>query len=102
MPIGRSAKKSLRKSVKNKKLNQVFKNKLKEIVKIFLAKPDKKNFAKVQAILDKAEKKHLFSKNKASRLKTRYSKKVDKEIEKIVVKKSTKGGSASGGKVSKK
>jgi len=52
--------------------------------------------------LDKAEKRHLFSKNKASRLKTRYSKKVDKEIEKIVVKKSTKGGSASGGKVSKK
>ncbi len=90
MPIGRSAKKSLRKSVKNKKVNLVFKNKLKEIVKIFLAKPEKKNFADVQAILDKAEKRHLFSKNKVSRLKTRYSKKVGKEVEKKVIKKKSK------------
>lgn len=90
MPIGRSAKKSLRKSIKNKKVNSAFKKKLKEIIKVFLAKPEKKNFSKVQAILDKAEKKHLFSKNKVARLKMRYSKKVGKEVEKKVIKKKAK------------
>lgn len=76
MPIGRSAKKSLRKSVKNSRVNKNFKNKLKEIIKKFLDKPDKKNFDEVQAWLDKALKKNIFKANKVSRLKARYSKKV--------------------------
>jgi len=87
MPIGRSSKKSLRKSVKNKKVNSTFKNKLKEVVKKFLAKPEKKSFGEVQAILDKAQRKHLFQKNKVVRLKARYAKQVGKAVEKVVVKK---------------
>jgi len=90
MPIGRSSKKSLRKSIKNKKVNSSFKNKLKEVTKKFLSKPEKKSFGEVQAILDKAEKKHLFQKNKVSRLKARYAKKVGKVEEKVVVKKKAK------------
>lgn len=87
MPIGRSSKKSLRKSVKNKKVNSSFKNKLKEVIKSFLQKPEKKGFGEVQAILDKAERKHLYQKNKVARLKARYAKKVGKAVEKLVVKK---------------
>lgn len=102
MPIGRSAKKSLRKSVKNRKFNLAFKNRLKEVIKKFLAKPEKKGFSEVQAILDKAEKRHLFSKNKVARLKAKYAKKMTKDLEKSVIKKSAKGKSASGGKVTKK
>lgn len=106
MPIGRSAKKSLRKSVKNKKVNLTFKNKLKVIVKNFLTKPEKKNFTDVQSVLDKAEKRHLFSKNKVARLKARYAKRVGKEVEKKVIKKKAKKRivkkSAKSGKVVKK
>jgi len=87
MPIGRSSKKSLRKSVKNKKVNSSFKNKLKEVIKNFLNKPEKKSFGEVQAVLDKAEKKHLYQKNKVARLKAKYAKKVGKTVEKVVVKK---------------
>lgn len=85
MPIGRSAKKSLRKSVKNKKVNSSFKNKVKDIIKKFLQKPEKKSFGEVQSVLDKAEKKHLYPKNKVARLKARYAKKVGKAVEKVVI-----------------
>ncbi|MFA6007867.1 MAG: 30S ribosomal protein S20 [Candidatus Shapirobacteria bacterium] len=87
MPIGRSAKKSLRKSIKNKKVNSSFKNKVKDIIKKFLVKPEKKAFGEVQAILDKAEKKHLYQRNKVARLKAKYAKKVGKDVEKVVIKK---------------
>lgn len=104
MPIGRSSKKSLRKSVKNNKVNSSFKDKLKEVVKNFLNKPEKKGFGEVQAVLDKAEKKHLYQKNKVARLKARYAKKVGRTVEKVAVKKKTKvkKKSTSGGKVAKK
>ena len=90
MPIGRSAKKSLRKAVKNKKVNSSFKNKLKEVIKSFLNKPEKKSFGEVQAVLDKAERKHLYQKNKVARLKARYAKIVGKEVEKKIIKKKAK------------
>jgi ribosomal protein S20 len=77
MPIGRSAKKSLRKAVKNKKSNVSFKAKIKLAIKTFLVKPSEKSL--VQSILDKAKKKNIFHKNKIDRIKSRLSKKIAKK-----------------------
>ena len=88
MPISLSAKKSLRKSLKNNKDNVSFKNKLKTIVKKFLAEPTNEGLKEVYSILDKAVKKNLFHKNKSDRLKSNYSKKVGTEgVKKVVIKK---------------
>ncbi len=86
MPIGRSAKKSLRKSIKNKKENNAFKIKLKESTKKFLGSPDKKTLSEVSSMLDKSLKKNIFKKNKVSRLKSRYAKKITKKAESKAVK----------------
>ncbi|MBP6891360.1 30S ribosomal protein S20 [Candidatus Shapirobacteria bacterium] len=86
MPIGRSAKKSLRKSIKNKKVNNAFKIKLKESIKEFLGSPDKKTLPEVNSMLDKAQKNNIFKKNKVARLKARYAKKVNKKAEPKTVK----------------
>jgi ribosomal protein S20 len=89
MPISLSAKKSLRKSLKNHKDNVSFKNRLKATVKEFLAKPTNEGLKKVYSILDKAVKKNIFHKNKTDRLKSNYSKKVGGEgVKKVVAKKS--------------
>ena len=98
MPISSSAKKSLRKALKNNKENVSFKNKLRTIVKKFLASPTAEGLKEVYSILDKAVKKNLFHKNKTARLKANYSKKVGLKVEvakkvpakKKVVKKATK------------
>jgi ribosomal protein S20 len=87
MPISLSAKKSLRKSLKNHKDNVSFKNQLKATVKKFLAKPTSDGLKEVYSILDKAVKKNLFHKNKSDRLKSNYSKKVGVEVVKKVVSK---------------
>ena len=90
MPISLSAKKSLRKSLKNHKDNVSFKNQLKTTVKKFLAKPSNDGLKEVYSILDKAVKKNIFHKNKTARLKGQYSKKVGGEgIKKVVAKKKT-------------
>jgi len=88
MPISLSAKKSLRKSLKNHKDNVSFKNTLKATVKKFLAKPTADGLKEVYSILDKAVKKQIFHKNKTDRLKSSYSKKVGTEgVKKVVAKK---------------
>jgi len=88
MPISLSAKKSLRKSLKNHKDNVSFKNQLKTIIKKFLAKPTNDGLKEVYSILDKAVKKNLFHKNKTDRLKGQYSKKVGGEgVKKVIAKK---------------
>lgn len=98
MPISLSAKKSNRKSIKNKKANLVWKNKYKEIVKKFLLKPSKEGLQEVYSIVDKLSKKFIFHKNKASRLKAKFSRKLKtlikdespKATKKKVVKKTVK------------
>jgi ribosomal protein S20 len=88
MPISSSAKKSLRKALKNNRDNVSFKNKLRTIVKKFLAKPSAEGLKEVYSILDKAVKKNIFHKNKTDRLKSNYSKKIGKEgVKKVVAKK---------------
>lgn len=75
MPISRSAKKSLRKSVKNKKVNVSFKEKLKKLIKLYLVKPTAAGYKEVQSMLDIAKQKNIFHINKVSRLKSRLNKK---------------------------
>jgi len=88
MPISLSAKKSLRKSLKNHKDNVSFKDQLKTTVKKFLAKPTNEGLKGVYSVLDKAVKNNIFHKNKSDRLKSNYSKKVGGEgVKKVVVKK---------------
>ena len=88
MPISLSAKKSLRKSLKNHKDNVSFKNRLKATVKEFLSKPTNEGLKGVYSILDKAVKKNIFHKNKSDRLKSRYYKKVGSEgVKKVAAKK---------------
>jgi len=91
MPISLSAKKSLRKSLKNNRDNVLFKTKVKLTVKKFLVKPTSDSLKEVHSILDKAVKKGIFHKNKTSRLKANYAKKVKTGVTatKAVVKKTT-------------
>jgi small subunit ribosomal protein S20 len=87
MPISLSAKKSLRKSLKNHKENAVFKNSLKKTVKKFLAKPSADSLKEVYSALDKAVKKNVFHKNKTARLKSEYAKRLSgKSVAKTAVK----------------
>jgi len=74
MPISLSAKKSLRKSVKNRKTNVLFKNKLKKIIKEFSGRPNAEALKNVYSILDKATKKNIFHHNKTARLKAKFAK----------------------------
>jgi small subunit ribosomal protein S20 len=81
MPISLSAKKSLRKSVKNNRDNVLFKTKLKLTVKKFLAKPSIEVLKNVYSLLDKAVKNGIYHKNKVARLKSNYSKKVKSDVQ---------------------
>lgn len=78
MPISLSAKKSLRKALKNREVNVSFKKELKSVVKKFLIGPTIEGLKAVYSILDKAVKKNIFHKNKVARLKSRYSRKLSK------------------------
>lgn len=100
MPISLSAKKSLRKSLANHKVNVSFKTKLKAIIKKFSAKPTENGLKDVYSVLDKAIKNKIYHPNKVSRLKSKFSKsaksgeskKIDtkKKVVKKVAKKNTK------------
>lgn len=90
MPISLSAKKSLRKSLKNRKTNVLFKSEVKKVTKKFLAKPNSDNLKEIYSILDKAIKRNLLHKNKVARLKASYSKKVEGKSKPVAKKKVTK------------
>lgn len=85
MPQKRAAKKALRKSLKNRARNLLFKDTIKTAVKELKKALADKNLAKVQEalkqtckILDKAVSKNLFHANKAARRKSRLNKLVNK------------------------
>jgi small subunit ribosomal protein S20 len=91
MPISLSAKKSNRKSSKNRKVNVIWKNKYKTVVKKFLLEPKKEGLQEVYSIIDKLAKKFIFHKNKASRLKSKFARKLKSlaKLEKTVANKKT-------------
>ncbi|MEK7527421.1 MAG: 30S ribosomal protein S20 [Patescibacteria group bacterium] len=77
MPISRSAKKSWRKSVKNRKVNVSFRNKVKSEVKKYLLKPSEAGLKEVFSVLDKSQKKRIYHRNKVARLKSRMAKRLN-------------------------
>jgi len=90
MPISISAKKSLRKSIKNSEINKQVKKKLKAAIKQYLAKPTKELLDKTISLIDKTAKSGVYHKNKATRVKSRLSKKLRTvETKKAVAKKET-------------
>lgn len=76
MPVTLSAKRSWRKSLKNQKSNITFKSGYKKLVKEYLLTPSVEALKKVYSVLDKAGKKNIFHKNKVSRLKSKFAKKM--------------------------
>lgn len=92
MPIIKSAKKSMRKSLKSKTFNNEIKKKVKLLSKIFLKKLDEDSFRQLISQIDKAGKNKIFHKNKIARLKAKFSKKLKmavKETKPAEVKKKT-------------
>ena len=75
MPISLSAKKSLRKSNKNRKHNSYWRKKFREASKKFLTKPSFKDLPKMFSILDKMGKAGLIHANKIARLKSKFNEK---------------------------
>ena len=73
MPITKSAKKSLRSSAAKRASNQ----QTLRALEIAIKKVTGKNIADVVSKIDKAAKKRVISKNKASRIKSRISKRVN-------------------------
>lgn len=74
MPIKRSAKKKMRQDEKRRLKNLRIKREYKEAVKAIRRNQDEKKLKKAYSALDRAAKKGIIKKNKASRLKSRLSK----------------------------
>jgi small subunit ribosomal protein S20 len=79
MPVTTSAKGALKKDQARTLINLKIKDRLKKTIKTFRQKPTAKNYALVSQILDRASKKKIIHKNKASRLKSRLSKLLSKK-----------------------
>lgn len=85
MPVTKSAKKALRKSLKNRAHNLIYKNKIKfiqkQIQKAIMNKNKNDMIKKLREfykIVDKAAKKNVIKKNKAAKLKSRLAKMVNR------------------------
>ena len=92
MPISLSAKKSLRKSLKNRKENVYAKSKLKKIVKDFLTKPSAEGLKAVYSALDKVGKKRIYRcqikvgiRRKSQSEKTRYESNYQEKLKENVI-----------------
>ena len=73
MPITSSAKKAHRASIKKRKVNQPYQVKIRRLIKAHRQKPAAKNLPALFSALDRAAKKKVIHKRKASRLKSRLS-----------------------------
>ena len=76
MPIIKSALKKMRQDASRTARNQIKQSKLKEAVKSAEKSKTEKNVSKAYQAIDKAKKAGLMHKNKASRLKSKISKKI--------------------------
>lgn len=74
MPILKSAIKKLRQSKRKRAHNLELKGALKNLLDAYRKKPTPGGYSKLTSSLDRATKKDLMHKNKASRLKSRLSK----------------------------
>lgn len=73
MPITQSAKKALRKDQRRKLVNLRIKERVKTTIKKARAKKTKKGLALAYAAIDRAVKKGVLHRNKASRLKSQLA-----------------------------
>lgn len=76
MPIIKSAKKKMRQDKKRTQHNKVKEKLIKDLVKKMRRSPSVKGLSELSSALDKAVKTNLIHTNKASRLKSRLSKKL--------------------------
>jgi small subunit ribosomal protein S20 len=76
MPITKSASKALRRDKRKTNINKPIKTKYKTAVKNAALEPTEKNLKLAYKHLDRAVKKGIIHKNKASRLKSQLAKKV--------------------------
>lgn len=82
MPIIKSAIKKLRKDKKRTVRNKALKRRYKDLVKKALGEPTEENIKKAVSVIDRAAKRNIIHKNKASRLKSRVMKPRKKKVEK--------------------
>ncbi|MBI4039427.1 30S ribosomal protein S20 [Candidatus Daviesbacteria bacterium] len=73
MPIIKSAIKKLRQDRRREAHRRAIKKKLKEAILAFKKKPTSENLSLASSQLDKAAKRHVIHRNKASRLKSNLS-----------------------------
>ncbi len=88
MPIIKSAKKRVKVANKAAVRNSKTKRSFKKAIKLFGSKTNDKNLKSAQSSIDKASKKGVIHKKKASRIKSRLAKKAKAENVKITSKKS--------------
>lgn len=79
MPVLKSSKKALKVAKRRRAENDSLRKALREAIKILRANPTQGSLKKVYSLLDRAAKKHLVHKNRAARLKSKYSKLAKKE-----------------------
>lgn len=73
MPVTKSAKKAQRQAAKKKGFNDQIRKQLRLAIKNLRLNPSRVTLGKVYSLLDRAVKKSIIHKNKASRLKANYS-----------------------------
>jgi small subunit ribosomal protein S20 len=74
----KSAQKKLKQDLVRSKLNLLYKNRYQKAIKLFMAKPSQKLYQSAASSIDKAAKKNIIDKNKASRLKAKIAAKLKK------------------------
>lgn len=74
MPVLASSKRALKQALRNKKINDRVRKKMKEAIKAFRIKPSKEALRLAYSAIDMAKKKKVIHKNKAARLKSRLTK----------------------------
>ena len=79
MPVTAQAEKKLRRDKKKRVINAEHRTVLRDGVKSMRKTPTKKQLQTVFTLLDKSVKYHVIHKNKASRLKSRLSKLLEKK-----------------------
>ncbi|PIS09310.1 30S ribosomal protein S20 [Candidatus Beckwithbacteria bacterium CG10_big_fil_rev_8_21_14_0_10_34_10] len=79
MPITKSATKALKRDKRRTEVNKVNRTKYRSAIKEMRQKPSLTALKRVYSYLDRAVKKNLIHKNKASRLKSRLGKLIKKD-----------------------
>ena len=82
MPVTQSAKKKMRRDKQRTIINRKIRQQMKLAVKTMRQKPTKKALQKASQTLDRAAKKGVIHKNRASRLKSRLAKLLQKSKKK--------------------